>query len=469
MAVSVRAVATSWLNPVFWLPVAMAWLLPRAGAGEWSHVRLYSFGQTNAGAGPKVALIEGRDGALYGTTYFGGSADAGTVFRIDKQGGNYTNLHSFTGRDGDGKWPYAALLQSRDGALYGTTTFGGQADQGTVFKLNPDGSGYAVLWSCKWNEGAYPYGTLIEGTDGRLYGTANVGGDDAKGTVFQLDKPGTNCVRLHSFGGVGDGGYPQAGLVEGSDGALYGTTTTGGTNDGGTVFQLSKAGTNYTVRKHLADSDGTWPTAALLEGAAGAMYGTAFNGGTNGAGTVFKLDQAGTNFTVLKHFGHDDGAYPAAALVAGDNGVLYGTTVGGSFGGTVFQINPDGSGHTILRAFTYNDGDGHSPRGNVIQSQDGALYGTTDEGGDLLGGTVFALFPEPRSWFTGWTASSSAITSCSAAGAADTLFYLQATTNLTATNWWTVATNQASPLGALTFTNLPAEWPALFYRLAAPR
>jgi uncharacterized repeat protein (TIGR03803 family) len=465
-----RSLATLFFFLACWCYLPFA-LQTQANAAGWFYVRLASFETNhNAGVQPAVPVIEGADGGLYGTTFCGGSADAGTIFKLDKQGRNHTNLHSFTGFPGDGKWPRAPLLQAGNGLLYGTTQFGGSADLGTIFRVNPDGSGYLVIWNFTWSEGGYPYGGLIEGKDGFLYGTAESGGTEGKGTVFQVDMAGTNCMRLLSFGSTGNGAYPHAGLTEGSDGILYGTTSIGGTYGGGTVFKLNKDGTGYGVLKHFKNEEGFGLEAALLEGDDNALYGTTFNGGTNSGGTVFKVNKDGNGFAVIKHFDTVDGAFPVASLLKGSDGLLYGTTlIGGNGGaGVVFGLRQDGNNFEILRHFTGRHGDGAAPRASVIQAKDGTLYGTTAEGGDLNLGTVFALFPEPRSWITGWEAASNSIQTIIARGAANVSFGLQLTTNLEAAQWLTITTNTADAIGIVEFTKLPAETPQLFYRLVVP-
>ena len=284
------------------------------------------------------------------------------MFKLSKDGtGNYTIhtvLKSFT--DSDGANPYASLMEASDGAVYGTT-FRGSNTRGTVFKLSKDGNGnytiHTVLKNFTGTDGFYPYAALVEGSDGVLYGTTYQGGSNNYGTVFKLSKDGTGNYTIHtalkSFTGS-DGAYPYAGLLAGSDGALYGTTASGGSSVYGTVFKMSKDGSgNYTVHtvlKNFTGADGANPPAGLVEGSDGALYGTTANGGSSGYGTVFRLSTNGSGnyivHTVLKSFTGSDGANPYAGLVEANDGALYGTTYyGGSSGnGTVFRIGCVSSG-----------------------------------------------------------------------------------------------------------------------------
>src|SRR5437667_212431 len=180
----------------------------------------------------------GSDGALYSTTYQGGSFGPGTVFKLNKDGSDYSILHSFSRADNDGRYPQHGLVEGSDGALYGTTYGGGSNNTGTLFKLNKDGTDYSVLrrFSLTGGDAWAPQAGLVEGSDGALYGTTYRGGSNNTGTLFKLNKDGTDYSVLHRFSLTGDDGWaPQTGLVEGSDGALYGTTYQGGSNNSGTV------------------------------------------------------------------------------------------------------------------------------------------------------------------------------------------------------------------------------------------
>src|SRR6266568_4329268 len=367
-----------------------------------SYSTLHSFSSTEwDGRNPQGGLMEASDGALYGTTASGGKSSAGTVFKLNQDGSGYGTMLNFSAPSGVGQYPADPLLEGSDGALYGTTIYGGNANAGTVFKLNKDGSGYDLLHDfgiSHSGDGLNPVGGLVEGSDGALYGTTYQGGGFGPGTVFKLNKDGSDYSILHSFSTAdNDGRYPQYGLVEGSDGALYGTTYGGGSNNAGTVFKMNKDGTDYSVlhRFSLTGGDGWAPQAGLVEGSDRALYGTTYSGGSNNSGTVFKLNEDGTDYSVLRSFGSSggDGRYPYAGLVEGNDGALYGTTYGGGSNnlGTVFKLNKDGIGYSVLYNFSITGGDGHNPQAALAMGRDGAFYGTTRNGGDLGFGTVFRL------------------------------------------------------------------------------
>jgi len=413
---------------------------------------LYSFkGSSNDGSSPLAGLIADEQGALYGTTEVGGSGincfspGCGMVFKLTPPAKGQTAwtetvIHSFTGGS-DGSWPVASLIADEQGALYGTTEVGGglcsslpSAGCGMVFKLTPPAKGQTawtetVLYGFKgFPDGFTPRAGLIADKQGALYGTTEVGGNNSRGTVFKLTPPArgqtawTETV-LHTFTGGSDGGIPSAGLIAGKEGALYGTTGAGGIHcfspGCGTVFKLTppaKGQTAWaeTVIHSFTGSDGSIPVAGLIADKQGALYGTTEVGGNNSRGTVFKLTppakgQTAWTETVLYRFcslpNCSDGANPSAGLIAGKEGALYGTTQFGgginnglSGAGTVFKLTPPAKGQTawtetVLYGFCSlpNCSDGSNPPAGLIADKQGALYGTTEGGGNR--GTVFKLTP----------------------------------------------------------------------------
>jgi uncharacterized repeat protein (TIGR03803 family) len=300
-------------------------------------------------------VIRDATGNLYGTTVTGGTANKGTIFKVDITG-TRSVLHSFSL---GARSPTGGLTMDANGNLYGTTTYGGAFHDGIVFKLSRKGR-YTVLYSFKGgNDGIYPlYENLILDKAGNLYGTTVSGGGTTTcngpcGTVFKLNIKTRQETVLYRFTGGSDGANPYAGLIRDANGNLYGTTYNGGASQGcsggpcGTVFKLDKAG-NETVLYRFQGTDGGFPQGSLIRDAQGNLYGTTFRGGTYGDGTVFKLDTHGVE-TVLHNFNGDDGKFPTSALVQDAAGNLYGSTFeGGTAGcggpiegcGLVFMITP---------------------------------------------------------------------------------------------------------------------------------
>jgi uncharacterized repeat protein (TIGR03803 family) len=270
------------------------------------------------------------------------------------------------------------------------TSLVAQADQAQSYKILYTFTGGA--------DGKYPEAGLIRDTDGNLYSTTVQGGASRYGTVFKLDKNGQTVV--HSFTGAGaDGLYPQAGMIRDSAGNLYGTTADGGTYFSGTVFKLEQAGTETTLYSFTGGSDGAYPYAGLIQDRAGNLYGTTEWGGNYGFGTVFKLEQGGTETILYSFTGGSDGAQPLAGLIRDPAGNLYGTTWKGGdlpacYGqgcGVVFKLDSAGT-ETVLYAFT-GGLDGWAPRAGLIRDAAGNFYGTTYAGGAFDLGTVFKLDP----------------------------------------------------------------------------
>jgi len=354
---------------------------------------LYSFcSQNNCtdGFAPEAGLVQGTDGNFYGTTEYGGAYNDGAVFKITP-GGTLTTLHSFSGSDG--QWPHAGLVQGGDGNFYGTTERGGASGRGTVFKINPNGTLSTLYSFCpnggKCADGYYPDAGLVQATDGNFYGTTIFGGASGYGTVFKITASGA-LTTLHSFNYT-DGVSPEAGLVQASDGNFYGTTSGGGAGIAGTAFQITAAGTLTTLYSFCSQNnctDGFAPEAGLVQGTDGNFYGTTAGGGTSnncveGCGTVFKITPGGT-LTTLHGFSGADGANPYAGLVQATDGNFYGTTV--------FKITSGGTLTTLYSFCSQNScTDGLAPEAGLVQATDGNFYGTTLDGGAIGVGTVFKL------------------------------------------------------------------------------
>jgi uncharacterized repeat protein (TIGR03803 family) len=456
-------------------------------ANALSEAPIYTFGFPPDGANPQAGLVQGSDGNFYGTTSQGGTnvCQCGTVFRISP-GGVYSNLSSFGGFSTDGQKPVAGLVQGNDGNFYGTTEQGGYVgcNCGVLFRITPTGSrtnlhqfgAPPVL-----NDGNYPSAALVQGSDGNFYGTAGLGGISGNGTVFRISSTGTYS-NLYSFGGSPDGRVPSAGLAQGSDGNLYGTTAGGGTTTNGIVFRISSTGTYSNLYSFGNLPDGSQPYGALVQGSDGNFYGTTLAGGTTGNGTVFRISPSGT-YSNLHSFGSfpTDGKLPQAGLVQGSDGNFYGTTqLGGSTNlnngvgyGTVFRISSTGA-YASLYSFG-NLPDGEEPYGGLIQGSDGNFYGTTFSGGAANEvGTVFRLSvllsppPWPINQITNVLIAATNIVFAVPSIAGET-YQLQFSNSMNPTNWVNVSSvSVTNSIGALlTLTNIGgAVGPQGFYRFA---
>jgi uncharacterized repeat protein (TIGR03803 family) len=343
---------------------------------------LHSFNTDSNSCNPYAGVVQAADGNFYGTSLNGGSQQYGTVFKLSSAGA-LSVLHSFTNGP-DGVTPYAGLIQGTDGNLYGASFQGVSSFYGTIFKLKTSGA-FSPLYSFGGvPDGGNAIGSLIQGSDGKLYGSASTGGSNGFGAVFSLTTNGV-FAPLWSFGSS-DGNFPAGPLLQASDGKLYGTTALGGSNNLGTVFSISTNG-EFASLASFDYARGAFPSNGLIQAVDGSLYGTASAGGTNGGwGTVFRLTTDGT-LTALHSFNYQDGAVAVGGLVQGADGNLYGaTSQGGTAGlGTVFQITTNGQLTTLVR---FNGTNGANPQSSLIRARDGSFYGTTEFGGTNYSGAV---------------------------------------------------------------------------------
>jgi uncharacterized repeat protein (TIGR03803 family) len=405
------AVNTTFPGPLS-VRVFAPWPQPLIGA----EIKFWAPAETGAsGTFPNgtntITVTTGLNGEASTTFSANGTTGAYTVmvtlvggsvanFSLTNTASNYALLSNFDGTDGS--YATAPLIQATDGNLYGTTTSGGANGSGTVFKITSSGtltSLYSFCSQSSCSDGTSPGAALIQATDGNLYGTTTSGGANGDGTVFKITTSGT-LTTLHSFAGDTDGQNPRSGLIQATDGDLYGTTCSGGANGLGTVFKIITSGSLTTLHNFAGGTmDGACPLGTLVLAGDGDLYGTAYSGGASGNGTVFKITTTGT-LTTLHNFGdtYGDGANPEAALIQATDGNLYGTTDIGSATarGTVFNITTSGT-LTTLHSFAGDTTDGQNPGAGLIQATNGNFYGTTSYGGtnDSCAnecGTVFSLF-----------------------------------------------------------------------------
>ncbi len=384
-----------------------------ANARPQTFTTLYSF-RGKYGETPEAGLVQAtRDGQLYGTTAGGGTNRSGMIFAISPSG-QLTELYDFCSQAGctDGATPEKSLVQDSNGYLYGTTFAGGASSScddgcGTVFKITPGGTLTTLYSFCSQTgcaDGAIPQASLIQAADGTLYGTTSWGGASNYGTIFEISPSGT-LTTLHSFDGT-DGKYPWAALVQATDGNFYGTTTQGGNTtscDGygcGTVFKITPTGTLTTLNS-FDGTDGDLALAPLIQATDGNFYGTTLYGGANYLGNVFEMTADGTLTTLYSFCSQNycvDGVLPTAPLVQATDGNFYGTASqggnlvcsgAGSYGcGLVFKITPSGKMTTI---HLFDETDGKWPYAPLVQDTNGSFYGTTSTAGPNGAGTVFSL------------------------------------------------------------------------------
>ncbi len=310
------------------------------------------------GAGPGEALVLGTDGNIYGVTSGGGKqypciyGGCGTIFRFTSAG-ELTTLYTFCSQQNcaDGAGPIAGLALAGNGNFYGTTSSYGTYFDGSAFEMTPAGALTTLLNFDGATDGADSIAGMIQGTDGNLYGAMLEGGSSTScasvgcGTIFKMTLGGTFTL-LHDFcteSGCPDGASPYGGVVEGPDGNFYGTTYSGGAYGYGTVFEITPAGVLTVVHSFCSRSlcsDGKYPFAGLVRGSDGAFYGTTGGGGTNGNGTIFRITSSGA-LTVLHNFEPGEGGGILVPMTQATNGIFYGVTgLGGARkSGTIFALS----------------------------------------------------------------------------------------------------------------------------------
>jgi len=403
------------------------------GAHAQTFTVLHTFTGADGGE-PRAGLTMDAAGNLYGTTYSGGvhsshcfQAGCGTIFRLHPsgQGWTLTSLYSF--HFTDGAQPEARVMFGPDGALYGTTFQGGTGPCtfygcGTVFNLRPP-STVCRSAPCEWNEtvvlnfsgpdGAYPgFGDLNFDSAGHMYGTTAEGGTQANGTVFELTKlpngEWTENIDYNFTQISGKGANPNAGVLFDSAGNMYTPTALGGygyQRRCGDVVQLTNSPSGWTendLYTFPCFAGGEFPVGGLIFDREGNLYGTTWEGGTDGGGLVYELSPSNGSwvFNIL-YSNFSGGAGPEASLTMDAAGNLYGTTStdGRHASGTVFKLTPSNGGWTYNTLYTFTGGsDGAQPISNIIFDANGNLYGTASAGGNTAGcpggcGVVWEITP----------------------------------------------------------------------------
>ncbi|MGC3945734.1 MAG: T9SS type A sorting domain-containing protein [Chryseolinea sp.] len=385
---------------------------------------LHRFADAINGVNPYGAVVLSGD-MLYGTTNFGGAADKGVVFKLKKDGTQFTKLFDFGGNNG--ALPYSRLIVV-DEVIYGTCVQGETGQGGNIFRINTDGTGHAILARFPGPEGSYPTGPLLM-SDSWLYGVSLRGGMHNSGVIYKVKIDGSGFQKLHEFDGT-TSSYPRSGLVK-SGTTLYGVTfgsilpacifsigedgtgfsiiknfgfaghTPSGKlivkddrlygmlyNEKGSIFRIAFDGSNYETLHSFNGADGKYPSGSLMEHE-GKFYGYTAGGDLN-YGVLFRLNTDGSSFEKLMQFEADNqGHDPNGALVHAGSSVFGVASKGGRYnGGVIYKMKNDGSGYTLLHNFNVNDGS--SPEYSLIRVDD-RLYGTTATGGQTSSGTLFSI------------------------------------------------------------------------------
>lgn len=396
MVERVREVQGMKVSMAVWPALALAALV--SGGAAQAGTRFSEpavFDAKHDGSGSQSALVVGADGAMYGTTEFGGKHGLGTVFRF-VPGQGIEAVHHFSGKLG--ARPRAGLLRLPDGSLWGVAGFGGTHDLGTVFRLAPDGQ-LTLVHSFDGVDGEYPLARLALGRDGLVYGSTAGMTDAYAGSVFRVDPADGRFTLLHRFEGTKHtaplGHSPTGRLLQAADNFFYGTTYEGGTKGQGTIYRLDPARGVVELVHAFQSDEGCKPYAGLTEGADGAFYGVATVCGDGGSGTVFRATVSGLQAQVqpLHHFDwYKEASGPICDLTLASDGYLYGCTQDLGYG-SAFRIRPDGRDYNrFLLAGWRTPSKGSFPWGQMLEHR-GALWGTLSHGvsTEYSAGTIYRL------------------------------------------------------------------------------
>lgn len=390
----------------------LAVLLSGGAPASAQTTRVFTF--PSAGEPISANLVQAPDGRLYGVTRQGGSSTNGYLFRLRPDGSDYQTVHNFTlaelgstaGRPGN------SLVIGADGVLYGTTESGGSANNGTIYKINTDGSGFAVLHSFTAGttaatfsgDGGAPRGGLVFGSDGALYGLTSRGSatpgaslNDSNGVLYRISPDGSGYRVLFSFDQrlAATGGILPNALIQGRDGVLYGTARAVGVTAVGGIFSIRTDGTGFALLTNFSratPANGYSPATPVVHSTDGFLYGTTIVGGARNAGCIFRMRTDGTGYQVLYSFvtaNQSNGYNPSDIFFQGRDGSLYGrTTEGGAFvngEGDLYKIRTDGTGLRRLHSFALGD-----TEPVAFQALDGALYvvGEVETGRTTVGNTT---------------------------------------------------------------------------------
>ncbi len=349
---------------------------------------------------PGGSFIEYSDGLLYGMTANGGISDRGMLFRYDPANGNITKLMDFY--DEFGEVLYSTLTVGPDENLFAVTYWGGiYPTGGVLFEYNPVNGIYTKRFDFRYAPGGgTPYSDLMKATDGMIYGTTYTGGDLFAGTIYRIDPDDQTFENVYNFDYFNNGGSPIGGLIQASNGQLYGMAG-GGANFDGVIYVFDPVSLSLTVLQHFDElNSGKDPRGNLLQASNGKMYGMTMKGGTNQDGVLFEYDIATSTFTKLFDFlDVTSGKEPQGSLMQATNGKLYGlTSDGGSFGnGVLFEYNPMTYEYIVKVHFDDLNKGGY-PVGTLLEFGDNQLYGLTASGGINSMGVIFVYDAESETF-----------------------------------------------------------------------
>jgi uncharacterized repeat protein (TIGR03803 family) len=347
------------------------------------------------GAYPGASLTKASNNKLYGMAAYGGVNDAGVLFEYDPATSTYAKKLDFEKPNVStlGGSPTGSLTLAGNGKLYGMTSYGGPNGYGVLFEYDPATSTYTNKFNFNSTTGSYPFGSLNLASNGKMYGMTNQGGANSFGVLFEYDPATSTYSKKLDFNNTTNGANPKGNLTQAGNGKLYGMTNAGGTSGTGVLFEYDPATSTYTKKlDFINNTTGYYPNGSLAIAANGKLYGTTTSGGANN-GVLFEYDPATSTFTKKFDFNGTSGSNPSSSLALATNGKLYGLTQdGGSLSdGVLFEYDPAIS--SFVKKLDFNLTDGDSPLGSLAQASNSKLYGMTSRGGASDAGVLFEYNP----------------------------------------------------------------------------
>ena len=343
------------------------------------------------GFAPSGALVAGPGGKLYGTTAFGAAYSRGASFKSSTSG-KLKTLYAFGAPGTPQARPSGGLTLAGDGNFYG----GARGDSGqhdVVYRMTPQGE-TTTLFDLNTSSCRAPAGKLALAQDGRLYGMTYFGGANDRGCIYSVGTDGVFTL-LHSMAAADGAGDSYSRLVVSSDGYLYGTSPYGGAHDGGTLFRVSTTGEFEVIHAFASpgSSEAAEPTKGLVEGPDGMLYGSAYRGGAQDLGVIYRIAKDGSQLSVILDYAEfGRGLRPAGELALGSDGQLYGAAFKGGIRGLgqYFRVTLDGQ-YTKLHQADRDLKESSALIGQMVELAPGEFYGLTETGGKYTQGTLFKL------------------------------------------------------------------------------
>lgn len=343
-----------------------------------------------------LALLSAQVPRFYGVTPSGGADDKGILFHVNGDGSGYGVDFHFDEQSGYG--PEGGLCLAPNGMLYGMTNLGGEgagSAAGTLYKFDPTGGGFTKLvdFDLLAGNGAFGWATMMAASDGLLYGATYGGGGGTGGSLFRLDPSDDSYAIIKALDQATEGGSITDALIEGADGKLYGSCAYGGANGDGTLFSYDTGTGVYTTLHHFEAANGKTPYGALCQAGNGTLYGMTYRGGASDDGVFYRIEPDGSGFAKLFDFTGSNGQSPWNHMVVAGPDLLYGAvTLGGSSSsGLLFSFVPSTGAFTEL--FSFGPLEGGLLFGSPVLATDGRLYGLCGSGGDFFYGTVYRYDP----------------------------------------------------------------------------